>query len=599
LKLICWSGPLLAIVLSVQAQAPQTPSATPAAPPPIFRSTTNLVLLDVVVTRDGMPVHGLPRSAFHLYEDGHEQKIDTFDEHSAPFLAGKTSPAKLPTGTYTNMRQYPPAPALNIILLDWLNTPPDAQADAQAQLDHFLKTARPGVPTEVFKLDSGLHLVAGFSDNPAELADSLKLASLNPQASTLYDPEGEKRRADIIRATPPQATKNAPQLLESLKDMDAMLDAGSAHDRVTVTLAAFAKLSRILGAVPGRKNLIWISGSFPISIEPDTSLKDPFYAWQNFGGELQQTAKQLAAARVAIYPIDARGLTGLASTNVIDTYNAADGYVDPGGTPHAAGESDDMKFLSRTADEHMTMRQIARSTGGKAFVNTNAIAAAIASAEDDGANYYSVGYIPQKTKLDGNFHTLKVKIDGGSYHLAYRNGYLADTKKSADKQASVQAPPLLESMMLGAPLDRQIGIAARLIPADSPDAKGIVLDDETPGAALTDANKGSTSRNYIAALLIDPHDIVFDLSADGTRTATVQLALIAYNRDGRPVSDVERHVKLRIPAADFAPAMKDGLPVRFRVNLPIGFGFLRLALHDPMTNRIGSLEIPVSVSARS
>ena len=553
--------------------------------------------MDVVVTNQGTPVHGLVQSSFHVFDDDQEQKVATFDEHSAPSQLVRQAVAPLPTDTYTNIRRYPAATALNVILLDSLNTPVAAQANAQAQLELFLRNARPGVPTEVFKLDTGLHLIAGFSEEPAVLARTVKLASLLPQASSLYDPESEKQRADVIAATPAQAIKQAPQLVDSLKEMSAMINSDRAHNRVTMTVQAFAQLARILESVRGRKNLIWISGSFPISIEPDTSLKDPFYAWQNFGGELNQAAKRLAAAQVAIYPIDARGHTGLPSANALDRYNASIGNVDQNHVVHAAGESDDMKFLSQSSDERASMRQIANATGGKPFVNTNAIAGAISSAEEDGANYYSLGYVPVKTKLDGKFHNIKVKIDGASYHLAYRNGYLADTLETVKKNAPVEVPAVLASTVLGAPPATQIGIVARIVPADSTEAQDIVLDDKTPGVAVSSPQE-NTWRRYLATLLIDPHDIVFELANDGTRTATLELALITFNRYGKSMSDMERHVKLRIPADRFEPALKNGLPVRFGLNLPIGFGFLRIAVHDPVTNRVGSVEFPVSVPGK-
>ena len=591
---------VVALALPVVAQAPPGFSALKGKNhrPVVatLRTTSNLVLIDVVVDKRGLPVRGLKQRAFHIFEDGKEQKITAFDEHSAPARPAMQSSSSLPSGTYTNIQRYPAAPALNVILLDTLNTPTDAQANAQAQLNLFLKSTRPGIPTEVYKLDSGLRLVAGFADEPAELAQSIKFADLQPQASSLYDPEGEKRRKEVIAETPAQATAQAPQLIATLKQLNSMINTGQTHDRVTLTLDAFAKLARILSTVPGRKNLIWISGSFPISTEPDTSLKDPFYAWQNFGGELTRISRQLASARVAIYPIDARGLTGLPSVNTVDHYNDASGFVDPAGQPHAAGESDDMNFLSQSSDERITMRQIAHATGGKPFVNTNAIADAIAGAEDDGANYYSLGYVPQQTKLDGKYHTVKVKIDGGSYHLAYRRGYLADSDKTATARPPAEITPFVASLMLGAPPETQIGIVARLIPAESPQAVGIVLDDQLPGAAKS-APLQHGWRSYIAALLIDPHDVVFNLADDGTRTAMVQLALIVYNRDGKPLSDVERHVNLRIPPAQLMRSMKEGVPVRLRLNLPVGFGFLRVAVHDPVTNRFGSLELPLSISA--
>lgn len=48
------------------------------------------------------------------------------------------------------------------------------------------------------------------------------------------------------------------------------------EQRIGTTLQALPQLARYLSGVPGRKNVIWFSGSFPISIFPDSDVPDPF-----------------------------------------------------------------------------------------------------------------------------------------------------------------------------------------------------------------------------------------------------------------------------------------------------------------------------------
>jgi VWFA-related protein len=550
-----------------------------------------------VVTDHGAPVYGLKRSNFHLFEDGKERTITAFDEHIAPARSAAQPVASFPPGTYTNMRSGPSATALNVILLDTLNTPFDAQANAEAQLKQFLASAQPGVPTAIFKLDGNLRLIAGFSTDPQEQLRTVRLANMKPQHSKLSDQEGDKRRAATIASTPVEATKNAPGLIESLKEMDASLNTARDHNRLTLTLDAFARLARILSNTPGRKNLIWISGSFPFSLKPYTTMEEPVEDLKDFANEFNRTIRQLAIARVAVYPIDARGLSGLPSADATDHYNAASGYVDRFLVPHAQGESGDMNFLAHSSDERSTMRQIASATGGTPFVNTNAIAGSIASAEQDGANYYSLGYVPAEKDLDGKFHTIKVKIDGALYHLAYRNGFLAGTKDAANANAQQVIPPILASLMLGAPPVTQIGIAARIAPATQTDARKIMKEVKASGAHLA-LPGGSGQQAYLATIIIDPRSVAFARDKSGAHTSMLEVALIVFDRDGIPIEDVEHHAELRIPDKVFAPALRQGVSVSLPLSLPDGFSFIRIAVHDPVTNRIGSLEIPVSVPAK-
>ena len=46
--------------------------------------------------------------------------------------------------------------------------------------------------------------------------------------------------------------------------------------RARYTLDAMNQLARYLCGIPGRKNLIWFSGSFPINIFPDAIPANPF-----------------------------------------------------------------------------------------------------------------------------------------------------------------------------------------------------------------------------------------------------------------------------------------------------------------------------------
>ena len=50
-------------------------------PMTVVHADTNLVLVDVVVTEHGKPVHKLDRTRFHVLENGKEQPISGFDEH--------------------------------------------------------------------------------------------------------------------------------------------------------------------------------------------------------------------------------------------------------------------------------------------------------------------------------------------------------------------------------------------------------------------------------------------------------------------------------------------------------------------------------------
>src|ERR1700679_1737286 len=134
--LAAWAVPLLpaqtAPAPAASAQASSASAQAPAGAPTVLHANTNLVLVDVVVTSHDRPIHNLPQSRFHILEDGHEQTIVTFDEHQ-PGSAATPSIASiaLPPHTVTNAPQYEPASAVNVLLLDGLNTPLANQIDVR------------------------------------------------------------------------------------------------------------------------------------------------------------------------------------------------------------------------------------------------------------------------------------------------------------------------------------------------------------------------------------------------------------------------------------------------------------------------------------
>ena len=67
-------------------------------------------------------------------------------------------------------------------------------------------------------------------------------------------------------------------------------------------------LAHYLSGFPGRKNLIWFSGSFPFSVLPNADIPDPFAVMGDLSEEFRDTTSLLTRSQVAVYPVDARGL---------------------------------------------------------------------------------------------------------------------------------------------------------------------------------------------------------------------------------------------------------------------------------------------------
>ncbi len=93
---------------------------------------TKLVIVDITVwDKNGNPLNGLKQEEFAILENGNPQTISAFEEHIALSAneAAKFPPLPpMPPGVFTNITPTPVNSAVNIILIDSLNTPYDDQA---------------------------------------------------------------------------------------------------------------------------------------------------------------------------------------------------------------------------------------------------------------------------------------------------------------------------------------------------------------------------------------------------------------------------------------------------------------------------------------
>jgi len=105
-----------------------------------FRANSRLVVVDVVITdAAGRVVHGLKTQDFKVMEDGKAQVIIGFEEHGSD-TGPKPKPAipNLLKNEYTNYVTRNDPGALNVLLLDTLNSSHQDLASARSEMLSFL-----------------------------------------------------------------------------------------------------------------------------------------------------------------------------------------------------------------------------------------------------------------------------------------------------------------------------------------------------------------------------------------------------------------------------------------------------------------------------
>jgi len=569
------------------AQAASTGDSVPtssAEPALVLHANANLVLVDVVVTERGGAMHGLDRSRFRIFEDGREQAITSFDERrpgNAQTAVAAGSQASLPAHTYSNAPRYPEGSAVNVLLLDGLNTPMEDQVEMRRQVVEFLSKAEPGASFAIFTLASRLQLVRGFTTDAAELIRAVDHGKQGTEQSVLLDPQNQA-------ALDPRANELATTRAEIalIKQQLADIAARQTDVRVKTTLDALREIAAYLGGILGRKNLIWLSGSFPIALEPNDQLINPLKSIREYSDEVQRTNELLAAARVAVYPVDARGVMTQTSANASykPTPNVPYGRVN---LPVAA--QDDKTFQTETQNENAAMERIADGTGGKAFIHTNDLKSAVESALEDGSSYYTIGYVPAAHASDGKFHRIQVQVEGKGLSAAYRSGYYKQQAGELSAGDGEVKSVMASATMYGAPPATQVLFKARLLDAADPLLRGVNLPSGTAGEM--EASLKQPVHRSVAELTIDPHSVSFDEPVDGKRQLRIEVALVAYDREGTRVNYIDRSIAMSFTPAQLAGILADGIRVRMALDVPAGSGSLRIGVQDLATARAGSLEV--------
>jgi VWFA-related protein len=584
--LLCAAGAL--------AQAPGSdPQDIPAAS--TIKTGTQLVVVDVVVQdKAGNPVHGLKQSNFRLTDSKQSQTILNFEEHTAatPIESVPQLP-RLPPGNFTDYTPIPPAGALNIILLDALNTPMQDQSYVRYQLQQYVQHADPSMRIAIFGLATHLVMLQNFTSDPETLKGAVE-HKLIPRASVLLDnPAGTGSDSDLDLI---QAAGNLAQFQTEMAAMQTQL-------RVQYTLDAFHDLAHYLASFPGRKNLIWFSGSFPIDILPDGSLNDPFAVMQFNEEEFRETSNMLARAQVAVYPVDARGLM---SPPVFNAANSGRGYA---GNPKKLGDQLN-KFNQSQFNEHRTMDQIATDTGGQAFYNTNGLAEAVTKALTAGSNYYTITYAPTDRRQDGAYHQIRVELadvetSNKGFQLAYRHGYYADDPKSrrntdpeeattpaevtsAQHMASAYAHAAMER---GAPTPEDILFRVQVLPASTTEettvAAGNSLDPMQPA-------KGPFRRFDIDFATL-PSEFKLAKQTDGRTTGEFEFIAYVYNVNGKLLNAGGSTIKVNLTPESYKKFLANPLRFHMEMSVPVrSEAYLRLGIHDLRSNRFGAVELPIA-----
>lgn len=559
--------------------------------------TSRIVYVDVVVhDASGHLVRGLTQKEFQLSEDGKPQQVDYFVAHSYDLGAARPVPAPLAKNQFSNVPVAGPTGSVNMILFDMVNTAPQDQQYARKQMLAFLKALPPGQQIALFVLSDQLHMYQSFTGSSDLLTAAAKM--INPANMRLLQSDAEQQQ-DIEylgRLEDAMGGRDPGSAIQTLANMMTQENETSAEIRQRITLAAFAEIANSASGYPGRKNLYWLSDSFPFSIalqstynmtapvtfstlnNPDLPVAD--------NAAVQDTAKLIANSQIAVYPISTLGVevggvgvevSGNSMASLGGTSGTSAGGYGTASVKHTMGDTLAQQFTNRST-LHGAMEDIAHETGGEAVFSSNDFAGALRRTMEDGSNYYTLAYQPQNHDWNGAFRKIKVQLAEHGYSLTYRQGYFAFAEDVTNQDTSEELNAALQP---AAPQSTLLRLKST-----------VELPDRNNPDVLVDAT-------------VDPGGIDLTTDSAGVRHGKLLVLLVALtnNTDDKasmqPDNPPQTSGSLHL---DFTPnqyqeILKSG--IRFGLKLPLKPGNyrLRLGVSDMNNHRLGTLDMPVVIAS--
>ena len=446
----------------------------------VFRADTRLVEINaLVLDKDGHPLAGLSSADFTVLEDGKQQAIELFN------VEGSLTPAQTPTmaasaalpvgrtasGEYSN-RAATRASGVTAIVLDRLNTSFEDQKLARDQIIEFLKTVGGEDRIALYVLQSGsLQILHEFSRDNGSL-----IAALNRyQAKT----SRSRQVADASSVAPPASGSPAEDadFERWLADESRQVAAYYLRDRVRATAAAFETAANHLAGVRGRKNLVWVSSSFPIVID------EPHGA-QTITSALADAIKAINHANIAVYAVDARQLKPPALATLQPTQQA---------TPGRPSTRTFRRARSRAISGMSTLcSRLPMPRAGAPSRCSAASRRGSARRSRTRGSTYLLGYYPTHANWDGAYHDIRITVNRPGATIRSRRGYYANRFEPPEPAKARET--LLAAV--ASPLEAtELGLTARIAKGSARNSVTIAVRPAPDAITLT-----RTADRWIGAL---------------------------------------------------------------------------------------------------
>jgi VWFA-related protein len=587
---------LLAAAVVVSGQTPQKPSQE-KDPEDMIRVTTSLIQTDVVVVdKNDNVIEDLSLADFKVAENGKRQDLQFLEFVKAD--SGGATPRT--EGTIeVGGKPIDPDVARNLtsrdlrrvfaFVVDDLTIPFEDIATVRKLLTDFVDNKmQQGDLVAIVRVVGGNGLVQQFTSDKNLLRRAISQITAKLHAYSAFNnltSAGEintqlAQAADSFGGTGPSDAISA-----SSGNLDASEDGTIRGMRALSTLVAAGEVIDSMKLLPGRKNLMLLSGGLPLFETTSEAVRvggaqvsviESRMYFGNLGYLMRLLTDRASRAGVVINTLDVRGLKAQRGVSRFtdpgnEATSALFGGANGGGAGTFGRQANQGMFEDLSMDTmsgHQGLGLLADATGGVTAINTDNFSGAIDKIMTR-SSYYLLAYRPTEP-FDGKFHKLEIKVSRPGAKVYSRVGYYAraDTpaKDLTKEQAIVRAArsPLAK---------RDVNVAGVLQYRFTPDNRA----------------------DIDVSLAIDANNLDFTKQADGKYTSTFDVVGFIINSMGKSQDGFSQTVTAVYTESQYRQALANGISFTGHALLPPGGYQLRAVVRELDTGRLGTVSQYIEV----
>ena len=437
-------------------ESPPKEEQTPPKTGLVEQVDVHLAMIEaVVLDKRGRHVHGLPPSAFHLYEGKREVPIITFDEIQleptprdraivrsevsgaieakppvtlAPAVEGTpASPSSGPVSAGQLARARQKGERWFVLLFDgYFNPSALAISNARRAAKKWIRqNLRQGDKVAVYELLPNLSTLQGFTHRTDLLEEAIDEVKVMP--GSFMGQEMIRQRLEQTRSLSRNVRE---QQLENAGNFGSQLDR-SERDNFYMGIAG---LGEAIGSLDGTKAVILFSGGFPITRSWDTM------ATGGLTPRFKRMLEILDRYGVRFFTFDVgedNTFTGAEQSanlsQMADNLGLGSTWLD----------SLQIGAQINAATSHQEILAVLGNETGGRFMRGRDYAKGLARVAEDLSHYYLIGYRPVDLVRASRYVHLKLRVDGKGLKAITRKGRFAENQTTAAETARKDKPPTL------------------------------------------------------------------------------------------------------------------------------------------------------------